>query len=690
MAFITFTFFPRAWAEAARETEIPRVILSFFDSREQNGEAWFGPTHKFAEMPLNHLGLVVRYLDINQPLPDPTTLTDIRGVLLWSKTNSMDNPAPFIEWSIAVMKAGKRFVVMGLPPWHADRSGLQTPLHLTEKFWRMLGFGFRDQWVSFTHDLEIALLDPTVVGFERPLPKLLPGYLEILPGNPDITPHLLVRRGLAQKQENVLIATGPRGGFAASDYFLFSDQDPTEDHDFFQWIINPFEFFRFAFATDDLPKPDASTLSNRRIYYSHIDGDGLRNLTEVKPYNEKKMTAAEVILKEIIEGYPEFPVTVAPVVGDLDPQWYGSRQTMDIARRLLAPPQVEVGNHTLSHPLDWGFFENFDPTLEIPFLKNYPEQKDGSVSNRLLEVFGITKKKNTVSIDTSLWKQISVSVEDPTGRNPARKERHNNYKTPRAYAMKPFRLEDEIQGANRTLQQVIPPGKTVKLLQWSGNTLPFEKAVRMARLSGMENLNGGDSRFDSKFPSVAWVAPLGRTVGEEWQSYASASNENTYTSLWTEHFFGFQHLVHTIKNTESPRRLIPFNIYYHLYSGEKLASLNALKHNLDYARSQSLAPVAASFYSSIAAGTVRTKLFNISSGAVEIRDRGNLQTVRFDRATLKQVDFTRSMGIIGQRHYHGSLYVALDQNVTAPRIMIVPYTTPAKPPPSSQPYLVEG
>ncbi|MBF0110145.1 MAG: hypothetical protein HQL76_13325 [Magnetococcales bacterium] len=530
-----------------------------------------------------------------------------------------------------------------------------------------------------------------MIGFERPLPQHFPGYLQILPGSPDATAHLKVRHGMKGGTENILVATTPRGGFVPPDFSLFFSRNPNEDRDFAQWIINPFEFFRHAFATDDLPKPDASTLSNRRIYYSHIDGDGLRNLTEVRPYRDKGLTAAEVILEEAIQGYPELPVTIAPVVGDIDPQWFGSRKFMEITEKLLAPPQVEAGNHTLSHPLDWGFFEHFDPARELPYLKNYPTPADEGTSNRLLDALGFKRKKKTVSIDTSLWRNIPVRVDDPEKNDqPEKKTRYNDYKTPRAYAIKPFNLHDELQGANRTIEQLLPPGKKVKLLQWSGNTLPFERALRESRLLGMKNINGGDTRFDSEYPSVAWVAPLGRTVGKEWQCYASASNENTYTSLWTDHFFGFKHLVQTIKNTESPRRLIPFNLYYHFYSGEKLASINALKYNLDYARSLPLAPVAASFYASVAEGAIHARLFRLPSGAVEIRDRGDLQTLRLDRAVLKQVDLSQSTGVIGQRHYQGSLYIALDGQVATPRIMIVPYDTPARPPPSPHPYLIEG
>ncbi|MBF0131255.1 MAG: hypothetical protein HQL75_01540 [Magnetococcales bacterium] len=681
---------PPGRAEDAPGIIVPRVILSFYDSKQHNGEPWFSKTHKFAELPLNHLGLVVRYLDLNAPLPDPATLTDVRGIILWTIADRMDNPIPFAEWITQAVTQGKRLVVLGNPPWSANNQGEPTPFEILEKLWRAFGFQYSEEWISFTHNLEIVQQDPKMIGFEHPLPKVLPEFPQMIPNSSDVRLHLSVRGVNGTQQENSLVATNPRGGYAAPDYLLFTAPDPEEDHEFVQWIVNPFAFFRLSFATDELPKPDASTLSNRRIYYSHIDGDGLRNLTEVRPYKDKEMTAAEVILKEAIEGYPDLPVSVGPVVGDIDPAWYGSKKTIQIARKLLAPPQVEAASHTLSHPLDWSFFDDYREADEVPFLKNYPKKDEFSATNRLLEALGLMKKKPTVSLDTSLWKQIPARVDDPDKKKETKRERYNDYKTPRAYGIKPFNLDAEIRGAKQTIQQVLPSGKKVKLIQWSGNTLPFEQAIRVARLSGMNNINGGDTRFDAKFPSVAWVAPLGRTVGKEWQCYSSASNENTYTSLWTEKFFGFKHLIHTIKNTESPRRLVAFNIYYHFYSGEKQASLNALKENLDYARSQSLAPVAASFYSAIAQGTVEAQIFKLSPGEWSIRNRGQLQTIRFDHGTLLQVDMEKSSGVVGQRHYQGSLYVALDQEILEPRIVIIPYDTPALSPPASVPYLVDG
>src|SRR5260370_34350443 len=108
-----------------------------------------------------------------------------------------------------------------------------------------------------------------------------------------------------------------------------------------------------AFNSGDLPKPDTTTLMGRRIFYSHVDGDAWRNVTEVTGYKSKRALSAEVILNEVIRAFPDLPVTVAPIAADLDPAWYGTRASLEIAKRILAQRNVEAGTHTYSHPLDW-------------------------------------------------------------------------------------------------------------------------------------------------------------------------------------------------------------------------------------------------------------------------------------------------------------------------------------------------
>jgi hypothetical protein len=372
-------------------------------------------------------------------------------------------------------------------------------------------------------------------------------------------------------------------------------------------------------------------------------------------------------MEEVLEKFSDLPVTVAPVAADLDPDWHGSEKALSLAREIFSLPHVDAGSHTYSHPLDWDHFA--------------PGSDGGAAGRSLTENLQFRLR--------TLWDWLS----DWLGMTRVYAEvsqKETGYRRPRSYTLKPFRLDREIGGSVALIASVLPPGKTVGVLQWSGDTSPFVEAIAEVRRLGLRNINGGDSRFDPEFPSYIWVSPIGISLGGERQIYASNSNENTYTDLWTDRYFGFKYLLRTIRNTESPRRVKPFNVYYHMYSGEKLPSLKAVQENLRAAREEELAPVSTARYAAIAEGFYQTRLVRLGESTWRIEGRGGLETLRFDRAPFKAVDFARSRGIVGQRHYQGSLYVALDAAVEAPIVRLTDHATSDGLPEAARPYLVEG
>ena len=93
--------------------ETPRVVLVLYEGGAFDDPA-LTPTHHLAELPLNHLGLVLRYHDIRQPLPSLSSLGDVRGVLTWFQSEGVfADPVRYGQWAQSVVAAGKRFVVIG-------------------------------------------------------------------------------------------------------------------------------------------------------------------------------------------------------------------------------------------------------------------------------------------------------------------------------------------------------------------------------------------------------------------------------------------------------------------------------------------------------------------------------------------------------------------------------------------------
>ena len=539
-------------AAAAVETPVPRVVLALYDG-EINSEPKLTRIHQMAEMPLNHLGLMVRYHDITQGLPAEAALEGVRGVLTWFRSERvMEDPGAYLQWATDVAETGRRFVIFGSLGFAADTKGKPTDRAAMDRFLKAVGMQITGGWKPITYDVGVRHKDPRMVEFERPLGIVLPPFEALRPIDPDARSYLVLQWGgaAARKQAHVVFVT-PRGGYAASEYEAIWNKDVR------QWRINPFEYLREAFATDDLPKPDTTTLSGRRLYYSHIDGGGWRNVAILDKYKDRPTLAAEVILREAIEPFPDLPLTVAPVVGDIDRKWFGTDESLRLAKEILSQPQVEAGSHTYSHPFFWGFFADGNPDKEKRFLHLYP--KRGREGEGMAKLY----RRDPNAGDTEL----------------------KSYSIPRAYATQPFSLDREIKGSVAFIESILPAGKKLEVLQWSGDTTPFEGAVAATRRIGIANINGGDARFDPAYPSYGWVSPIGTRIGNQRQIYASTSNENLYTELWTNRFFGFRNLRDTLRNTEIPIRVKPFNIYYHMYSGEKPASVKALLENLVLARS---------------------------------------------------------------------------------------------------------
>ena len=608
-----------------------RDVLAVYDGRHEK-KPYETRIHKFAEMPLNHLGLRVQYLDINGPLPDAAELKRYRGIVSWL-VEPLARPVAYLQWLDRATEAGQRLVLMSeIAPPETEQ---MRPL--VNRVLRRIGLQTSGEYVAITHKSRVVTSDPAMIGFERPLDKVLPDFPGMTAVSSDVTVHLAVEAPLRGNSiTSALVVTGPGGGYASDEYAAYYDSNT----DRLRWIINPFSFLKRALGVERFPMPDPTTLSGQRIYFSHIDGDGWNNVSEIEGYRQGQVLSAEVIAKEAIEAYPDLPITVGLIAGDVDPTLGGSQAAAQIARRIYALPQVEVASHTYTHPFEWDFFEHYDRELELSRIDKVHRPK------------------------YSVWDQVRVAAVRLSGREPT-SEKFNKYiagsaDLPRSYMRNPFDINTEVRGSLETAEKLAPPGKKARIMLWSGDTNPFEAILKATRDAGVRNMNGGDTRFDQEYPSVFYVPPIGRAVGRERQIYAGNSNENTYTNFWHGPYYGYFNLEATLHNTETPRRLKPFNVYYHMYMGEKAASLASLKHFLDMARRTEVTPITASHYAAVADDFYGVEIEQVGVGSWAVTSRGYAQTVRFDDSADVDVDPATSVGVIGSARKGDSLYVTLD------------------------------
>ncbi len=625
---LLLAFVPTASAESTPEK---RTILALFQGGSER-PARFSRAHVYATMPLHHLGLKVYYHDIRTSLPDLSTMPDLRGVLTWFSENVAE-PELYSAWATRAMAEGIPFAILG----DMGISGASDAAR--SKFLNGIGLSDNGRFRLLTHRLNPKISDPNMIGFERPFVPPYQGFAELTAmSDSNVKVHLSL--GGPNNDEYVLVATGPGGGVAIGGSTHVLNEETGRG----RWILNPFNFFERTFKTKSLPKPDATTLVGRRIYFSHVDGDGWRNGSDVAGYRDDPRGATTALLDKVFKAYPDLPVTIAPISADLDTAFFGTQRDHELAREIFALPHVEAASHTHTHPFAWNFFQSYSFSDEQKIIGRQPKLEEGG--SRASQLFARMARR----------KPAASQIISEGGEN------EENF-VPRAYTPGPFDLQYEISGSASAIGALTPTGRPVGFIQWSGNTVVFKQAIDLTRNAGMRNINGGDTRLDPEFASLLHVAPLASTAAGVVQPFAQMSNENTYTELWSRRFYGLSFLKETIRNTGRPIRLKPVNVYFHNYSGEKTPALAALLTVLDDVRIQELAPIRASRYAAIIDGFFSLKLDHLGADRWQVSSRDGLNTIRFDKAVFKAVDFHKSVGVIGQRHTHGSLYVALDPNV---------------------------
>ncbi len=602
--------------------ELKRTILGLYDSTEEYNQTqdrnW---VHRFAQMPLNYLGMKVRLHDIAEGLPDDKDMADVYGVLSWFADSDMSDSNAYLSWAIRMIKSGKKFVVLGNLGALNDRgTGKGSNPDLIDQFFDALGMENLGNWTDDPYVLEVTYKDSKMVEFERNLAGDVDYYENLKPSSPRAKVYLEINRKDIENGASALVLTTPSGGAAFGSYAIYFNYL----NEMGRWRIDPFAFFNEAFALESRPRMDVTTLMGRRIFYSHIDGDGFRNLSQL----DAKKYAGETIYEEILKKY-SLPVTVSFITSEVDLRYFGSNRLLDIARKILTLPNVEVGIHTFSHPLQWR------KKLTAFVIKGYSKKTSDWNSDE-------------EKLDTLYPNAAVITVDE------------------KKY------LEEEITNAVHYLNKnIAPKDKQVKLFQWSGNCKPQELAIKKVDELGLMNLNGGDSRFDRAFPSYTFVAPLSRQLGNRIQVYSSNANENIYTDGWSSNYHGFLNVIETFEQTEIPtlinqvpRRVSAINIYYHFYSGENSLSINSLKKAYDYVLSREVIAVYASQYANCVQGFYSAKFEQLPDGGWLVKGYGEDRTLRFDNTTLWP-DLAKSRGVMGYRRWANYLYVFLKDQDSA-------------------------
>jgi hypothetical protein len=597
--------------------DVKRSVLALWDSHEltSSGSMRYTNTkiHMHAELILNHLGLKLDYIDLAKGIPKNLHSSKFMNkydyIITWFSDDSILEPVKYIKWLERQHQSGKKILLLGQLGFLEDNKKKEVEIKLINSFLNKIGFKITGSTLGESNRFSpVFHRERKDSEFERDFRNEMGFVLDLM-----ITDNKRIKKWTSArsdilKREIPVAFSFKNGAFASSGYEIFMNPNTFST----QWRINPYEFFTEAFGIKPFPVPDTTTRCGKRIFYSHIDGDGFINVSGI----DKKSLSAKIIKDEIIDVY-KVGIGVSVIVAEISPKFKGNAEAMNLAKSIFQLENVEAASHTYTHPLSWS--QNPTEIEQDTYLGAGNRRKGPIVA---YPVFGnkLDYKKETL---------------------------------------------DSLNFINKELTQ---ENKKTKTLYWSGSCIPPLAAIELLEKKGYLHLNGGDSRFDSAFPSLGKVAPIYRKVGRYTQVYASTTNENLFTNLWSENYGGFSKALETFQNTEAPNRVKPINIYYHFYSGEKLSSLKALKKLYDWSVKQNINPVYPSEFIKIARDFEKVEIEEIKEDNFRIKNLHNLKTLRM-KFKYKYPDLKKSENILGYKLVNKDIYFHIGKESRATLVL---------------------
>ncbi|MBT3182005.1 MAG: DUF2194 domain-containing protein [Deltaproteobacteria bacterium] len=325
---------------------IKRDILAVYDGEEVKQET-VNTIHEFAEMPLEHLGFKVHYVDISKRLPNDAEMAKYDYIISWFTDNVMKGAKNYIKWLTRNLNNGKKLLVMGDFGFDYDGDKL-VPYELKEAFYKAFNISFNaDESTNSPLLIEILHNEPEMTEFERKLKGELTFFEDLQTLDKNAKVYLKLKRRDSDATFDAIFISN-RGAYIGYGYSIY--QNPGDFQT--RWRINPFKFFK-VFFNGDFPKPDVTTLNGTRITYSHIDGDGIRNVTTAFQDEFGRIPSGEATYELILKKI-NLPISVSIVVGDFIKAGKDEKEVLvDVIKKSFELPNVEAASHGWAHPFEW-------------------------------------------------------------------------------------------------------------------------------------------------------------------------------------------------------------------------------------------------------------------------------------------------------------------------------------------------
>ncbi len=586
-----------SWAHAADDTPEPaaqteaRTVIALFDSDQQSYVLdTQDPVHETLELPLNHLGMVVRRHDVRDGPPPVEWLADARAVLTYfhGTSNAAEWLWPWLEG--VVEPAGLRVVHVGeFGPLAVAEDGATLRRWLGRR-----GLGLGDEFAKGPLTVEVSFLDRQTCAFERD-PRGEAVYAGPWIEDERNTAWVTVRRRATDARELAPVVVGDWGGIAL-DPWVMHHGTGVADYSDRAWHLDPFAFLRDALGLRGVPAPHPSVLNGRRMFFLHVDGDGFESRSTV----DGEQLCGEVFRDHILSRWP-VPMTVSVIVASLTDDLAPAEPTyrMRVASEILNHAHVEPASHSVLHPFWWT----------------------------------VPGTKEQAALGRAAFARLD-------GYEPSAE----------AEVTESLRFIDE---------QLLEGDRRCRVMLWSGDCVPPPSAIAAADAAGAVNLNGGIYRLDALHRTLVGVRGWGRLDDDQLQVYAGAPNENVFAGFFDRVPTAFRHVSASIEATGAERILKPANIYMHFYCVSSPARLTVLNDLLQrWVVDEPTVPVPASRYTRSVTSAVRTARVTRTDDGWSLSKFGDCRTARIDGES-RDVDLTRSSGLIGWQRRGDSLYVHL-------------------------------
>jgi hypothetical protein len=328
-----------AGALAQEPIPVKREIIALYDGA-QEGDADLTRIHRFAEMPLNHLGFILRFHDVRTKLPEPAEMERYRGVLTWF-AGSVANGNAYLAWASQVSRMNVRYVILGDIGVATNSANILA----VNRWLELAGVHHTGDHITPPLGTRVAQKDQNLIEFECRLGPVLSDYPVINASGPGTQIGLTLETPSQDgKRKAVAVAIGKKGAYAALNYEFCHQRPPLYQG---KWLINPFTFFSAAFDSGDQPIPDTTTASGNRLYFSILENEGWTRSSKIEGFRDASATTGEVVIRELIEPFRDLPATIDLQDKEVAKVGRSGKQTQSILQSLLAGPNVDQSRRHL-------------------------------------------------------------------------------------------------------------------------------------------------------------------------------------------------------------------------------------------------------------------------------------------------------------------------------------------------------